>query len=145
MASVSTYLNFSGNAEEAFDFYKSIFGTRFQGDIMRWKDMPPQEDFPAVPEVEKNKVMHMALPIIGGHLLMGGDQLDILGSPLIKGNNVEINLQVDTQDETKRLFSRLSEGGEVTMELADTFWGDYFGSCVDKFGICWMVNCPEKA
>jgi PhnB protein len=144
MASVSTYLNFNRNTEEAFNFYKSVFGTEFQGPIMRMSEAPPQEGMPPLAEEDKNLVMHVMLPILGGHQLMGTDAPESMGFELNFGNNVHINLEPDTREETRRLFSALSAGGKVTMELADMFWGDYFGSCIDQYGVQWMFNCAEK-
>ncbi|MCB0664008.1 MAG: VOC family protein, partial [Saprospiraceae bacterium] len=108
-------------------------------------DAPSYEGMPPLAEEDKNLVMHIMLPILGGHQLMGTDAPESMGFKLNQGNNVHINLEPDTRAETKRLFDALSEGGTVTMELMDMFWGDYFGSCVDKFGIQWMFNCREKA
>mgnify|MGYP002866965052 FL=1 len=144
MASVSTYLNFNRNTEEAFNFYKSVFGTEFQGEITRMGDVPPMDGEPAFPEEDKNLVMHIMLPILGGHQLMGTDAPESMGFTLNMGNNMHINLAPDTRAETERIFNALSEGGQVTMELADMFWGDYFGSFIDKFGVPWMLNCQEK-
>lgn len=144
MASVSTYLNFLRNTEEAFNFYKSVFGGEFVGGIMRFNDGPPWDDTTPLPEADKNLVMHVALPILGGHLLMGTDAPESMGFKVNFGNNVYINLQPDTRDETKQLFNALSEGGTIEMELQDMFWGDYFGSCKDKYGVQWMFNCSEK-
>lgn len=146
MASVSTYLNFKGDTEKAFNFYKSVFGTEFDGDgISRMKDVPSQPDQPELSEDEKECVMHVSLPIVGGHRLMGTDVLESMGQKVIFGNNVSINLQPDTREETERLFKALAEGGEIEMELQDMFWGDYFGALTDKFGVKWMFNCEEKA
>jgi len=146
MSSVSTYLNFPRNTEEAFNFYKSVFGGDFfGGKIMRFGDMPPQEGAPPMAEGDKNLVIHVALPITGGHMLMGTDAPETMGFKVNFGNNVHINLQIDTRDETRNLFKALSAGGVVSMDLQDMFWGDYFGSCTDKFGVQWMFNCPEKA
>lgn len=145
MATVSTYLNFSRNTEEAFNYYKKVFGTEFQGQMMRVKDMPPQEGMPAPAEADKNLVIHIALPILGGHLLMGTDAPESMGFNVVMGNNIHINLSPDTRQETRRLFEGLSAGGKVTMDLQDMFWGDYYGSCTDKFGVRWMFNCTEKA
>lgn len=144
MASVSTYLNFYRNTEEAFNFYKSVFGTEFQGQIMRMGDVPPQDGMQAFPEEDKDLIMHIMLPILGGHQLMGTDAPESMGFKLNFGNNMHINLEPDTRAETERIFNALSEGGQVTMELADMFWGDYFGSFIDKFGVHWMINCAEK-
>ena len=145
MASVSTYLNFSRNTEEAFNFYKSVFGGEFIGQVSRFGDIPPQEGMPPMPEEDKNLVMHVQLAILGGHVIMGTDAPESMGFKLTPGNNVYINLQPDTRTETKRLFDALSAGGEIEMELQDMFWGDYYGSCTDKFGVRWMFNCAEKA
>jgi PhnB protein len=144
MARVSTYLNFSRNTEEAFNFYKSVFGGNFNGNIARFSDIPPQDGMPPLAEKDKNLVMHIELPITGGHLLMGTDAPESFGFHVNSGNNVHINLEPDTRTETKRLFAALSAGGKVTMELQDMFWGSYYGSCTDKFGVQWMVNCNEK-
>nr|WKN35223.1 VOC family protein [Tunicatimonas sp. TK19036] len=144
MASASTYLNFNRNTEEAFNFYKSVFGTEFQGEIMRMGDVPPQDGMPPLAEEDKHLIMHIMLPILGGHQLMGTDAPESMGFKLNFGNTMYINLEPDTREETKRLFEALSAGGKVDMELADMFWGDYFGSCIDKFGVQWMFNCAEK-
>jgi len=144
MAKVSTYLNFTRNTEEAFNFYKSVFETEFMGPINRFSDVPPQEGMPPMAEADKNLVMHIALPILGGHMLMGTDAPESMGFKVNYGNNVHINLEPDTREETKRLFDALSAGGKVEMELQDMFWGDYFGSCRDKFGVQWMFNCAQK-
>ena len=146
MASVSTYLNFVRDTEQAFNFYKSVFGGEFnRNGIMRMGDVPPQEGMPPLPEEDKKLVMHVELTITGGHVIMGTDAPESMGFTLNKGNNVHINLQPDTRKETEKLFKALSADGVVTMDLQDMFWGDYFGSCTDKFGINWMFNCTEKA
>ncbi len=142
MARVSTYLNFPRNTEEVFNFYKSVFGGEFGGNgIARFSDIPSQEGMPQLPEEDKNLVMHIELQILGGHVLMGTDAPESMGFKVNFGNNVYINLEPDTKSETKKLFDALSAGGKVTMELADMFWGAYFGSCTDKFGVQWMFNC----
>lgn len=144
MARVSTYLNFSRNTEEAFNFYKSVFGGEFTGGISRFGDVPPSDEMPPMKEGDKNLVMHIALPILDGHYLMGTDAPESMGFNVNFGNNVHINLEPDSREETRRLFDALSDGGKVTMELQDMFWGDYFGSLTDKFGVQWMFNCEEK-
>ena len=144
MASTSTYLNFARNTEEAFNFYKTVFGTEFCDPIARFGAIPAQEGMPPMEEADKNLVMHVALPITGGHLLMGTDAPETMGFTVNFGNNVYINLQPDTREETKKLFEKLSAGGKVSMDLQDMFWGDYFGSCTDKFGVQWMFNCSAK-
>lgn len=146
MASVSIYLNFPNQTEEAFNFYKSVFVTEFSdGGIMRFRDVPETENMPPLPDSDKNLVMHVTLPILGGYLLMGSDAPESMGFKVNKGNNVFINLMPDTRKETRRLFTALSEDGVVEQELQDMFWGDYYGSCKDKFGVHWMFNCSEKA
>ena len=144
MARVSTYLNFSRNTEEAFNFYKSVFGTKFEGKINRMGDVPPQEGQPPIAEADKNLVMHVALPILGGHMLMGTDAPESMDFKVNPGNNIYINLEPDTRAETDKLFKALAEGGKVEMELQEMFWGDYFGSLTDKFGVRWMFNCTEQ-
>ena len=144
MSRVSTYLNFPRNTEEAFNFYKSVFGTEFMGEIARMGTVPPQEGMPPVAEEDKNLVVHIELPILGGHVLMGTDAPESMGFTVTHGNNMYINLEPDTRSETDRLFAALSAGGTVEMPLTDMFWGDYFGSCRDKFGIPWMFNCSSK-
>jgi len=144
MASVSTYLNFSRNTEEAFNFYKTVFGGEFFGNgFMRYGDIPTGPDFPPPAEEDRNLVMHVELRILGSHTLMGTDAPESMGFKVNFGNNVYINIQPDTRSETTQLFDKLAEGGKVTMELQDMFWGDYFGSCTDKFGVQWMFNCNE--
>ncbi len=145
MARVSTYLNFPRNTEEVFNFYKSVFGGEFGGEgIARLGDIPPSDDMPPIADADKNLVMHVELTLPGGHLLMGTDAPESMGFNLNFGNNVYINLEPDTKVETKKLFDKLSSGGKVTMELQDMFWGGYYGSCTDKYGVQWMFNCTEK-
>ena len=144
MAKVNTYLNFHRNTEEAFNFYKQVFGGEFTGGISRFRDIPPAEGLHPLPEADKDLVMHVALPILGGHVLMGTDAPESMGFKVNFGNNVYINLQPDTREETRRLFNGLSAGGIVEMELQVMFWGDYYGSCKDKYGVQWMFSCSEK-
>lgn len=146
MASVSTYLNFPRNTEEAFTFYKSVFGGEFDGKgLMRMGDVPPQDGQPPMADADKKLVMHVSLPILAGHKLMGTDAPESMGFNVNFGNNVYINLEPDTRAETDRLFAALSDGGTVETALQEMFWGDYFGSCKDKFGMLWMFNCAAKA
>ncbi len=144
MASVSTYLNFARNTEEAFNYYKSVFGTEFEGEINRFDGVPPQEGQPPLADDDKNLVMHVCLPILGGHRLMGTDAPDSMGFTLNQGNNFYINLEPDTREETDSLFKALSENGEVEVEPQEMFWGAYFGSCTDQFGVKWMFNCASE-
>lgn len=144
MPRVSTYLNFARSTEEAFLFYKSVFGTEFCAPIARFKDGPPCPGQPPMAETDQNLVMHVELPILGGHILMGTDAPECMGFTLTEGNNVHINLEPDTRPETDRLFQALADGGKVEMPLQEMFWGGYFGSLTDRFGIHWMFNCPNK-
>ena len=144
MAKVSTYLNFPRTTETAFNFYKEVFGGEFTDKINRFADIPPQEGAPPIKEEDKNLVMHVALPILGGHVLMGTDAPESMGFTVKNGNNIYINLEPDTRVETEKLFNVLSAGGKVEMALQDMFWGGYFGSCTDKFGTQWMFNCTSK-
>jgi len=144
MSKVSIYLNFQGNTEEAFNFYKSAFKTEFTSPIMYNKDIPASPGMPPFPENELNKVMHVSLPILGSTEIMGTDMLESMGHKLKIGNNTTINLEPDTREETEALFNALSEGGSDIMPLQDMFWGAYWGCCLDKYGIRWMFNCGEK-
>lgn len=144
MARVSTYLNFARSTEEAFLFYKSVFKTDFAGPIMRFKDGPPCEGQPPLPEADTKLVMHVALPTLGGHMLMGSDAPESTGFKVTMGNNFYINLEPDTRAETDRLFAALSAGGQVEMALQNMFWGAYWGTLTDKFGVKWMFNCMAK-
>jgi len=144
MARVSTYLNFPRSTEEAFMFYKSVFGSDFTTPIHRFSEVPPQPGQPPLAEADKNLVMHVELPILSGHVLMGTDAPESMGFTLKAGNNMSINLEPDTRTETDRLFKRLSDGGKVEMSLQEMFWGDYFGSLTDRFGVRWMFNCTSK-
>jgi len=144
MARVSTYLNFPRTTEEAFSFYKSIFRTEFSAPIARFKDIPAQPGQPSLPEADKNLVMHVELPLLGGHLLMGTDAPESMGFTVTAGNNMYINLEPDSRGETDRLFKALAAGGTVEMALRGMFWGGYFGSLADRYGIRWMFNCASK-
>jgi len=144
MSTTGIYLNFKNQTEEAFNFYKSIFGGEFEDGISRFKDIPPQPDIPAPEGADANLVMHVCLPILGGVKLMGTDAPESLGFQLTQGNNVYISLHPDTRTETDRLFELLAEGGLIEMPLQEMFWGDYFGSLTDKYGVGWMFNCSEK-
>jgi PhnB protein len=140
MARVSTYLNFERNTEAAFNFYKTVFGTEFIAPIGRMGDVPSDPNHP-ISETDKNLVMNVQLPILGGHILMGTDAPESMGFNLISGDNVHINLEPDTLPEAEKLFSALSVNGKVSMPLTKMFWGAHFGSLTDQFGIQWMVNC----
>jgi PhnB protein len=140
MATINPYLNFPGTTEEAFNFYKSVFGTEFIM-LQRFKETPEGNKLPAN---EQDKIMHVALPIGSGNMLMATDTLESMGQKLTAGNNVHISINTESQEEADRLFERLSAGGQVTMPLENMFWGDYFGMLIDKFGIQWMVSYHYK-
>ena len=135
MPALNPYLNFNNNTEEAFNFYKSVFGGEFAM-VMRFKDIPAEYKGPAH---EDNKIMHISLPIAGGGMLMGSDVPEQMGK-VVPGNNVQLSLAPSSREEADKLFNGLSAGGQVTMPMADAFWGAYFGMCEDKFGIRWMIN-----
>ena len=144
MARVSTYLNFPRTTEEAFNFYKSVFGTEFEGELQRMGEVPPQEGQPELSEEDKNLVMHVQLPILGGHMIMGTDAPDSLGFKLVQGNHMYLTLETDTRQQTDELFKALAEGGKAEVEPQEMFWGDYYASLTDRFGIGWMFNCTKK-
>ena len=137
MAKLNPYLNFDGTCEEAFNFYKSVFGGEFLGGVYKMKDMQGME----VPEEAKERVMHVSLPV-GGDILMGSDTMP--GQPFTVGNNNYISIFPESREEADQLFAALSEGGDVEMPMEDQFWGDYFGSLKDKFGVYWMVNFNQE-
>jgi PhnB protein len=143
MAGVSIYLNFMGNAEEAFNHYKKVFGSEFSSQLMRMGDIPQHDGAPPMPDADKNKVMHVALPILGGTQLMATDMLESMGQKLVEGNNVTISLNPDAKEEADRLYNGLSEGGTDTVAPHDEFWG-YWGTCKDRFGIRWMFNVMNQ-
>lgn len=142
MATTNTYLNFNGNCEEAFNFYKSVFGGEFTY-IGRFGDMPPSDEF-SVPEGDKNKVMHVSLPT-GSSILMGSDNGEQYEASFVKGNNFSVSINADSKEEADQLFNGLSDGGQATMPMSETFWGAYFGMFTDKFGVNWMVNYDDPA
>jgi PhnB protein len=144
MAKVSIYLNFAGNTEEAFNFYKSVFKTEFDTPIYRMKDVPMPPGAPALPEKEQHAVMHMSLPILSGIVLQGTDMLESMGHKLKVGNNTTICLEPDSKEETDRLFNALSAGGSDINPMMDMFWGAYWGTCLDKYSIRWMFNFQQQ-
>jgi PhnB protein len=139
MTKVNPYLNFNGNCEEAFNFYKSVFGGEFIT-IMKFKDVP--SEVPS-PESASERIMHVALPISGETVIMGSDAPEIYET-VISGTNFSISISTDSEEETSRLYNGLSTGGKATMALSKTFWGAYFGMLTDKFGINWMVSYDES-
>jgi PhnB protein len=136
MVTINPYLNFLGNTEEAFNFYKSVFGGEFET-LQRFKDVPGTEN---IPEGDKNKIMHVALPLGNGCILMATDALESAGHKVTVGNNINLSINVESEVEADKIFNGLSAGGKVEMPLEKTFWGAYFGMFEDKFGIKWMVN-----
>lgn len=138
---VSTYLNFAGNTEEAFLFYRAVFKTEFIGKgIERFGDIPSDAGHPPIADTVKNMVLHVELPIVSGHILMGTDAPKEMGFKLTQGNNMHICIEPETRKEADRLFNELSKEGNVIMPMADMFFGSYFGECRDKYGINWMIN-----
>ncbi len=145
MARTSTYLNFDRSTEAAFTFYKSVFGTEFVNGIMRHRDVPVPDGQQGPSDEDLDLVINVQLPILGGHVLMGTDAPESMGFTLNQGNNVYICLEPDTRAEADTLFAALAEGGTAKMPLQEMFWGDYFGSLVDRFGVQWMINCASKS
>jgi PhnB protein len=136
MATFNPYLNFAGNTEEAFKFYKSVFGGEFTA-IQRFKETPVADKVSAK---EKEKIMHITLPIGKGNILMGTDALESMGHKLTFGNNFNISIEADSKEEAKRIYDGLSVGGKIETPIHDEFWGAYFGMFTDKFGTRWMIN-----
>jgi len=147
MASLNPYLNFDGNAEEAMEFYRSVFGGEFMGGgAMRWKDAPGcGEGEGKLSDADGQKVMHMALPVPGGSMIMASDIMESFGQTHKPGNSFYIAIGPDSREDADRLFAGLSDGGEVEMPMADAFWGGYFGSFTDKFGVNWLINYGGQA
>jgi len=139
MASVNIYLNFNGNCEEAFNFYKSVFGGEFSY-VGRFKDVPSEGNSATISEEEGNRIMHISLPISTETTLMGSDTGGEWAPSFTQGNNFSISINAESKEEADKLFNGLSAGGKVTMPMNNTFWGDYFGMFMDKFGINWMVS-----
>jgi PhnB protein len=139
MATVNIYLTFNGNCEEAFNFYKSVFGGEFPY-IGRFKDMPPGEGGGKLNPGEENRIMHVSLPISKETILMGSDTGGGWGASYLQGNNFTISITAENKGEADKLFNGLSAGGKVTMPLSKTFWSESFGTFTDKFGINWMVS-----
>lgn len=141
MTTVNVYLNFDGQCEEAFEFYKSVFGGEFSY-IGRFNEMP-QDENNKLSEADGNKIMHVSLPISAETNLFGSDTVGAWSPKLVQGNNYSISINASSKEEADRLFNGLSAGGQVTMPLENTFWGAYFGMFTDKYGINWMVNFDE--
>lgn len=139
MATINPYLNFNGNTEEAFMFYKSVFGGEFLA-FQRFKDVPALPGEAVMSESDGEKLMHVALPIGKGNMLMATDILESLGQSLTVGNNYSLSIDTKSEDEATNLFNALSADGTVTMPFEKAPWGAYFGMITDKFGIQWMIN-----
>ena len=140
MITVNVYLNFLGNCEEAFLFYKSVFGGEFNY-ISRFKDMPKQDGMPELPKEMEDKILHIGLPISKETCLMGSDNGGEWAPKHNIGNNFSITVNLDSRQEADKIFAKLSAGGKVLMPMNVAFWGDYFGHFTDKFGINWMIIC----
>ncbi len=136
MPTFNPYINLPGNTEEAFNFYKSVFGGEFTT-LQRFSETPVAD---RVPAAERNMIMHVALPVGKGNVLMGTDALESMGHKLTFGNNFNISIEADSKEEAKRIFDKLSAGGKIEQPIKDEFWGAYFGMFADKFGIRWMIN-----
>jgi PhnB protein len=143
ITTICPYLTFAGNCEEAFLFYKSVFGGTFQY-LGRFNEMPPMEGQPPMSEADGKMIMHVSLPISKETILMGSDSSEAFGHATVMGNNFSISINAASTAAADRLFNGLSKGGNVTMPLEKTFWGAYFGMLTDKFGIQWMVNFDEQ-
>ena len=141
MPTINPYLNFQGNSEEAFNFYKSVFGGEFIGGISRFKDTPEADK---LPEHEREKVMHMALPFGDTNMLMATDALESMDQTVLQGNNIYLCISADSREQADAFFRGLSAGGDIELDMHDAFWGDYFGMLTDKFGIKWMVSYNSK-
>jgi PhnB protein len=141
MASVNPYLLFNGNCEEAFLFYKSVFGGEFPY-IGKFKEAPEDENSSKLSEEDLNRIMHVSLPI-GNTILMGSDSHPAYGD-VVFGSNFQVSVNVESTEEADRIFNGLSVGGSIYMPMNKTFWGAYFGMFKDKFGISWMVNFDEN-
>ncbi|MEO5859996.1 MAG: VOC family protein [Pyrinomonadaceae bacterium] len=142
MASYHPYLNFAGNAEEAFNFYKSVFGGVFST-VMRFGDMPGCDEM-QLSDADKGKIAHISLPLENGTMLMASDSLESMGQKLNVGNNTYTCIVSDSREDADRLFNGLSADGKVEMPMSDMPWGAYWGSFSDKFGVQWMINHDNK-
>jgi PhnB protein len=137
MAQVNAYLTFNGTCEEAFNFYKSVFGGEFSR-LARFSEMPPMPGH-ELPESAKEKIMHMALPISSETILMGSDANPMMGNVTV-GQNISLSASAFSKEEADKIFNGLAAGGKITMPIGDMFWGSYFGMLIDKYENVWMVN-----
>ena len=138
MKAINPYLTLLGNCEEAFNYYKSVFGGEFSS-LSRFSEMPPQEGM-TMTEEQGNKIMHITLSKDGKAFLMGSDSGGDWAAKTLVGNNITLSITAETKEEADSFFAGLSEGGAVVMPMADTFWESYFGMSTDKFGINWMIS-----
>jgi len=143
MATLDPYITFKGNCEEAFNYYKSIFGGEFSM-LSRFSEMPPQEGI-ELPKEALDKIMHVSLPISEESVLMGSDSGGEWAPETVVGNNITLSITAESKEQADQFFSSLSEGGKVTMPIETTFWGSYFGMCIDKFDINWMISFGEAS
>lgn len=139
MATINPYLNFNGKTEEAFNFYKSVFGGEFLN-LQRFRDIP---DSGQIPEAELDLIMHVSLPI-GESILMGSDAPESMGFSVKTGNNVYVAVSLDSRGDADRVFNAISVDGKIEMPMSDMFWGSYFGSLADKYGVLWMISFEKK-
>jgi len=138
MTKLNPYIYFNGTCEDAFNFYKSVFGSEFLL-VSRFKDMPENPNYP-IAESDKEKIMHISLPISKESVMYGCDSIQVFDNSTVISNNISLSIETETIEEATRIFNGLSNGGNVTMPLNKTFWDAYFGMFTDKFGINWMVN-----
>lgn len=136
MATINPYLNFNGNTEDAFNFYKSVFGGEFLS-ILRFKETP---DGKYLSESNREKIKHISLPIGQEYILIGTDTLEYKEESQIEENHYYISIQADSKEDAARIYKELSSGGKIEMPIQDTFWNAFFGMFTDKFGIRWMIN-----
>ncbi|UZD23838.1 VOC family protein [Algoriphagus halophytocola] len=142
MTTINPYLTFEGNCENAFNFYRAVFGGEFTF-LGRFSDMPEDPNYPVSDEA-RNQIMHVSLPIGGDTILMGSDTGGHDSGNFNVGNNISLSITVDSKEKADEFFSKLSSEGKVSMEMSSTFWGDYFGMCTDRFGINWMISFREE-
>ena len=142
MTAINPFLTFQGNCEEAFNYYKIVFGGEFNY-MGLFSEMPPQEGV-SLSEEDGNKIMHVSLPISKDNILMGSDSGGEWAPSMVVGNNISLSVNAENKEDADRFFNLLSDGGKVTMPMDKTFWGDYFGMCTDKFGINWMISFDES-
>lgn len=144
MAIINPYLTFNGNCEEAFNFYKKVFGGEFSY-LGRFNEMPPSEEGEEISESEGNKIMHVSLPMSKETSLMGSDSSDAYGQATVIGNNFSISINAESKEEADRLYKDLSDGGKQTMPMNTTFWGSYFGMLTDRFSVQWMISYDARS